>query len=80
MQLELVERVGEVAGDRKGAALRQHVDLRRAGEQPRRGGQRLRIDVLLELAQLVDRLADELVQHPAGSPCRRGCIRLMRSR
>ena len=60
VQLELVERVGEVAGDRKGAPLRQHMDLRRAGEQPRRGGERLRIDVLLELAQLVDRLADEL--------------------
>ena len=37
-QLELAERVGEVAGDREGAPLRQHVDPRRTAEQrgPRR--------------------------------------------
>ena len=70
-QLELVERVGEVAGDRKRAALRQHVDLRRLDQHARGRLQRVGVDVVLELAQLADRLVDELVQHAAVGPRRR---------
>ena len=63
LQLELVERVGEVAGDRKGAPLGEDMDLRRAGEDLRGGGEARGVDVLLELLQLADRLADEARQH-----------------
>ncbi len=63
LQLELAERVGQVAGDRKGAALGQHMHARSAADQRRRTGQVGGRDAVLEVAQFVDRFTDELVQH-----------------
>ena len=64
-ELELVQGVGEVERDWKCPPLGDHVNPARAGQQANRRPELGGRHHLLEVAELVDRLADELVEHAA---------------
>ena len=64
-QLELGQRIGEVVGDREGAAVAEDVDGLRAGELAHRGGEVGVRDVLVHRLERGDAVGDELAEHAA---------------
>ena len=64
-QLELVQRVGDVVGDRKGPPMAQHVDAPRAGKLLCSSGEVCRRHLLVQLLERRDAVGDELGEHAA---------------